>query len=287
MTFTGNAQRDRGEWRNNEHGSNNANPWHWRLGRHSRPRAHHRSTGLQPLARTARSACHPSLHRHGLWLQRLLAALVQGHRHHARYLLHHEPCLRFVHHQLQLACLRSRLDLHAVLRASRLFGRYLGRLAGACGAAQGRFRLGLLLVRRHSRCCPRGLHPPALADVARRRCHRRYRSGPWLYLPGFHPDQMVSRPARHGNGHGDHGLWRRRHDRRTACQPFDDLFPHRYVGRRLADLRRHGHHLFRLHDGRRLRLPHPAGRLASGRLDCPRLQEHDDHHQARASARCP
>ena len=40
--------------------------------------------------------------------------------------------------------------------------------------------------------------------------------GPRLHLAGLDPDQMVSRPARHGDRHGDHGLRRRRDDRRAA-----------------------------------------------------------------------
>ena len=39
------------------------------------------------------------------------------------------------------------------------------------------------------------------------------------------------------------------------------------VGRRLGDLRHHGRDLFRLHDGRRVRLSRAAGRLEAGRLD--------------------
>ncbi len=35
----------------------------------------------------------------------------------------------------------------------------------------------------------------------------------WLHLPGLDAHQMVSRPARHGHRHGDHGLRRRRDDR--------------------------------------------------------------------------
>ena len=53
----------------------------------------------------------------------------------------------------------------------------------------------------------------------------------------------------------------------------------------LADLRRHGRHLFRLHDGRApsaIASRRPAGVRRAG-LHRPRT-EHDDHHQARASA---
>ena len=46
-----------------------------------------------------------------------------------------------------------------------------------------------------------------------------------------------------------------------------NYLPHADLGRRVADLRRHGGDLLRLHDGRRLRLPPAAGRLAARRLD--------------------
>ena len=41
------------------------------------------------------------------------------------------------------------------------------------------------------------------------------------------------------------------------------------VGRRVADLRRHGRHLFRRHDGGGVRLPGPAAGLEARRLDAP------------------
>ncbi len=54
--------------------------------------------------------------------------------------------------------------------------------------------------------------------------HRRHRSWARLHLAGVDADQMVSRPARHGDRHGHHGLRRRRHDRRAAGGPADELF---------------------------------------------------------------
>ena len=60
-----------GETRYGEHGSYGGRG---RADRPSRQGAHHRAARLQPLARAARRARHPSLHRHGLWLQRVLAA---------------------------------------------------------------------------------------------------------------------------------------------------------------------------------------------------------------------
>ena len=52
------------------------------------------------------------------------------------------------------------------------------------------------------------------------------------------------------------------------------------LGRRLADLRRHGADLFRLHDGRRVRLSRAAGRLAAGRLDAADAERQGDDHAA-------
>ena len=62
----------------------------------------------------------------------------------------------------------------------------------------------------------RRLHPSALADVARLRRHRRRRPRPRLHLARLDAHQMVSRPPRHGDRHGHHGLRRRRHDRLAA-----------------------------------------------------------------------
>ena len=64
--------------------------------------------------------------------------------------------------------------------------------------------------------CVRCLQPPNLDAVAWLGSDRRDRPGIGVYLASFDPDQMVPRPARHGDRHGDHGLWRRRNDRRTT-----------------------------------------------------------------------
>ena len=64
---------------------------------------------------------------------------------------------------------------------------------------------------------------PALDAVARIGRDRRHRLGARLHLAGVDADQMVPGPARHGDGHGDHGLRRRRDDRRAARQSPDEL----------------------------------------------------------------
>src|SRR6516162_6431403 len=52
-----------------------------------------------------------------------------------------------LHHELQLEPVRSRLDVHPVLRAARHLRRHLGRLARAGWATQSRRRRRLLLLR--------------------------------------------------------------------------------------------------------------------------------------------
>ena len=42
------------------------------------------------------------------------------------------------------------------------------------------------------------------------------RAGPRLHHAGLDADQVVPRPARHGDRACHHGVWRRRHDRRAA-----------------------------------------------------------------------
>ena len=62
----------------------------------------------------------------------------------------------------------------------------------------------------------RRLQPSALADLSRLRRARRHRPRPRLHLAGLDPDQVVPRPAGHGDRHGDHGLRRRRLHRLAA-----------------------------------------------------------------------
>ena len=109
--------------------------------------------------------------------------------------------------------------------------------------------------------------PSALAVVARLRRDRRHRPRSRLHLAGVDAGEMVPGPARHGDRHGHHGLRRRRHDRRAAGEPADELFQDPDLGRRLGNLRRDGRDLLRVHDDRRLPLSHSAGRLAARGLD--------------------
>ena len=188
-------------------------------------------------------------------------------RHHVlRQGRHHRP--RAVRHRLRLDPVRSRLDVHAVLRAARRLRRHLGRLARAGRAAQGGRGRGVVLGRRIDDLGGRRLHPPAVADVARLRHHRRLRPRPRLYLARLDPHQMVPRSPRHGDRHGHHGLRRRRHDRLAARDHPDEPLRHADFGRRVGDLRHPGGDLFRLHDVRRVRLSAaaaPDGNPKAGR----------------------
>ena len=142
-----------------------------------------------------------------------------------------------------------------------------GAAGSSARAAQSRPRLRALLVRRPADRRLRRLHPPAVADVARRRRHRRHRPRARLHLAGLDAHQMVPRPARHGHRHGHHGLRRRRHDRLAARDPPDEPLQDADRPRRLADVRRDGRHLLRVHADRRLRLSAAARRLEARRLD--------------------
>ncbi len=139
--------------------------------------------------------------------------------------------------------------------------------------------VGALLVRRLAHLRARRLHPSALADVAGCRRHRRHRPRARLHLAGLHADQMVPRPPRHGDRHGHHGLWRRRHDRLAAGHHPDEPLhgtptDARASGRPSSLMARH---LLRLHADRRLRLPVAAGGLEARRLDAARQRQRHDH----------
>ena len=127
--------------------------------------------------------------------------------------------------------------------------------------------------------------PSALAPVARLGRDRRHWSRPRLYFAGLDPGEMVPGSARHGDRHGDHGLWRRRHDRLAAGDDPDERFQDRDDGRRLADLPGHGGDLFLLHDRRRFRLSAAAGRLAARRLDGADAKDRHDRPWRRAARR--
>ena len=111
-----------------------------------------------------------------------------------------------------------------------------------------------------------GLHAQYLAGLSRLRGARRNRPWPRLYLAGLDADQMVSRPARHGDRHGDHGLrWRRVH-RLAAVGVADAAILHTRPSRRRRNIHRAGPGVFLLHDGRRGDRAAAAARLGAGGL---------------------
>ncbi len=225
------------------------------------------------MAGATRGTLHPSLHRHGVRLLGVLAAVIP---HRARRTAMHRPSPGTDRHRLQLARRQSRLDVHTVLRIARHRRRGLGRLARARRPPQGRCCRGVVLVRRAAARRTRRLYPPTLADVARRRRDWRHRAWPRLHLAGIDPREMVSRPSRHGDWHGDHGLRRRRDDRCASRRSSHELLSIRNFDRCLANTGHDGRHLFLLHDDRRFPLSHSAGGLAPGWLDTATgLERHD------------
>ena len=134
---------------------------------------------------------------------------------------------RALRHQLRLEDLDARLDVHAVLRLPRPGRGALGRLARTRRPAQGRRRRGAV-------CWCGGLVISALGIYSHQFWLMWLGSGviggiglgPRLHLARLHPDQVVPGPARHGDRHGDHGLRRRRDDRRAAGRQADEALRH-------------------------------------------------------------
>ena len=168
----------------------------------------------------------------------------------------------------------ARLDLHHRHRLPRPLG-------GRCSAAGSRTS-GPRKAMFAAACCFGGgflvsalrrLTAPALAHLPRLRRARRHRPGPRLHLAGLDADQVVPRPPRHGDRHGDHGLRRRRLDRLAAVDVADAPFP--IADRRSASPRRSwrmGVVYFVLHDVRR-RSPSACRRRAgSPRATSPPAQ---------------
>ena len=132
----------------------------------------------------------------------------------------------------------------------------------------------------------RARRPPApdLAAVARLRRHRRLRARARLHLAGVDADQVVSRSARHGHRPRDHGIWRRRHDRHAAGRSADARISRRPdsvgVWQTFVVL---GALYFVGDDGRRVRLPRPAARLAARRRRRRRAPPRQRRRAARAT----
>ena len=92
----------------------------------------------------------------------------------------------------------------------------LGRWVEEGGPRRAMFTAALCWARRLPGLGDRRLSPSALAHLSRLRRARRLRARHRLHLAGLDADQMVPRPARHGDRHGDHGLRRRRLHRLAA-----------------------------------------------------------------------
>ena len=185
-----------------------------------------RAARIQPLARSAGGAGDSSVDRHGVRVQRVLAAAQPRDRHHRRP----SPA------DWKISTLGWMYTLFFVMLGSSaaLFGSWVER--------EGPRKAGVVAA-----CCWGGgffvsaaRHLPAsdLAALARLGRHRRMRSRPRLHLAGVDADQMVSRSTRHGHRARDHGVRRRRDDRHAARRPADAPLLDAHVGRRVADLRR-------------------------------------------------
>ncbi len=185
--------------------------------------------------------------------------------------------------QLDRAC--GQRHLYPVHLHARRVGRVMGRLAGTCRPAQIRFHRRDVLGWRDGIGRRRRDDPSALAGLAGMRDTGRCRAGVGLHHPGFDADQMVPGPPRHGNGICDHGLWRRRDDRRADRGfPDEEFRAWRRQCRRGGNADRDGIALLRRDVRRCIRLPHRAGRLVAQGLDTERCADQgDDHRQPRAS----
>ena len=242
---------------------------------------------IQSLAGAAGGAA-IHLHRHGLRLQRVLAAAVarasaSRSRSPARDMtllgaLFTTTC------DWRISDLGWMYTLFFVFLGSSaaLWGGWLER----AGPRKAGVVAALLLVRRAADLGARRLPPPALADVARLRRDRRHRPRPRLHLAGLDADQMVPRSPRHGDRHGDHGLRRRRDDRRAARRHPDERTSARptsvgvwqtFVA--LAAI----YFVFMLGGAFGYRVP-PPGWRPDGWTPPPSSAERDDHAAPRAPA---
>ncbi len=175
---------------------------------------------------------------------------------------------------------RSRLDLldrHLLPRGVGGGARPLGR---GRRAAPRDVRRGFVLRRRVSRQRLRGVGPSALDRLSRLWRARRHRLGPRLHFARVDADQMVSRPARHGDRHGDHGLRRRGHDRCAAVGLADERLLDADACRGRRDFCRDGVGLRLLHAGRR------GDRSAAGAgMEARRVRALDPAQEARHQQR--
>ena len=165
------------------------------------------------------------------------------------------------------------MDLQSRHRVPWLLRRRVRALAGDGGTTQGRTGIRLLLVRRPAYFGVRGLLPPDLSTLARLWRDRRNWARARLHFSGLDTDEMVSGPTGARDGPRDHGIWRRRDDRRASSGPPHAPFRDSRIGWGLANLCRAGGDLFCVHGVWRTRLSscratdgrRPVGRLRSRR----------------------
>ena len=192
-----------------------------------------------------------------------------------------------VHHRLRLEDQRPGLDVHVVLRLPGLVRGGLWRWLERAGPRKAGVVAAFCWARRIPHLGPRRAPAPDLAHVARVRRDRRLRPRAGVHLAGLHAHQVVPRPPRHGDGHGDHGLRRRGDDRGAARRPAHEALTRRP---RRSGCGRPSSPWGRSTSSpclRSLRLPGAPGRLDARRAAAPHGENSSrhDHRPARPRGR--
>ena len=162
-------------------------------------------------------------------------------------------------------------DLHDCARSTRTersFRWSVGRKAWSACCSHG---CGRILRKRSDHRWRRTGDQTIDFGVSGHGSHRRYRLRTWLYFPGQHAREVVSRPPRYGDGHGDYGLrWRG--------------LPGRLPERFFHESIRCGYHderarrnLLRRDDDRRAHPSPASGGMETCRLDSFNKDTADDH----------
>ena len=144
--------------------------------------------------------------------------------------------------------------------SAAVFGRWLEH----AGPRKSGFVAAVLLGARLLRLGARRPAAQHLAAVPGLRRARRMRAGAGLHHPGVHLDQVVSGPARDGDRDGDHGVRRRRHDRKPAVAAPARPLQVGHLRRRRRDVRHAGHHLPRGDALGRVPFPGAGSGVAAG-----------------------
>jgi hypothetical protein len=227
--------------------------------RMAREGTHHRGARFQPLAHPSLRTGDASVHRSGVRDQRLQSAADAAARH------HQVPARG-------LEADRARLDLHHRHLLPRRLGGRVRQVGSSAGATQVRLRRCVVLGPRLSD--RRARHPSAqhLARLPGLWCARRLWPRHRLHHARVHPDLLVSRSPRHGDGYGHHGVWRRRAGRVTPLGAADEAVCVAHVDRRRRDVDGARAPLPRVHVDRCLWLPAAGAGLEARRLGARRRQ---------------